>query len=88
MFVNNFIAFVLIIFLTFYTLKCFAYFVYHSSSLEQVIFYMPYKRLLLILIKTYIQHGYKYSLINSSLTADGVKIPKSVNNKVRYAGGV
>lgn len=31
---------------------------------------------------------YKYNLINSSLTADGARIPKSVNNNVRYAGGV
>lgn len=31
---------------------------------------------------------YKYSFISSSLTADGDKIPKSVNNSVIYTGGV
>ena len=31
---------------------------------------------------------YKYNLINSSLTADGVRMPMSVKRRVMYAGGV
>ena len=31
---------------------------------------------------------YIYNLISSSLTAEGVKTPKSVSNKVMYWGGV
>lgn len=36
----------------------------------------------------FIQRVYKCSFIGSSLTADGVNIPRSVNNNVMYAGGV
>jgi len=35
---------------------------------------------LTICIKNF--QSYKYNLISSSLTAEGVKIPKSVNNKL------
>lgn len=38
--------------------------------------------------KWFLVTNYKYNLINSSLTADGVKIPRSVNNRVINDGGV
>lgn len=34
------------------------------------------------------RHSYKYSLMSSSLTADGVRTPRSVKRRVMREGGV